>query len=407
MELRSISLDERAEFIRTVTLGFGHSITKEPSEPRLGKVETDRTRVVVDRGQFVGWSGAYTFRLAVPGGASVGASGVTAVGVKTTHRRRGILRQMMTELLDDAVERGEAAAILQASEGAIYGRFGYGLASDSCRLRLDARTARLRPFDDPGTIDLVDGKDRRQAVGAVWGRIWDRRAGGLELPEVFIDARLEDDPDDRDGASELLCAVHRAADGTVDGYALYRLKPSWGEDGNPDGTVKVWQVEAADDIAYLALWRFLLSIDLMTTVEAYPRPVDDPVRWALTDPRHARIDLVGDELWVRPLDVAALLAARSYRVVDDLVLDVVDDTRPEVGGRFRLTTSADGTGSCARTGDPSDVTIGIAELGSLSLGGVRPSTLAAAGRLAADAATLRRLDLLFSWDETPYLTWGF
>jgi predicted acetyltransferase len=222
---------------------------------------------------------------------------------------------------------------------------------------------------------------------------------------VFIDARAEDDPDERGGASELLCAVHRDRSGTLDGYAVYRLKPSWA-DGNPDGTVNVIQIEAATPVAHLALWRHLLSIDLMTTVEA-SRPVDDPVRWALTDPRHARIDSVSDALWVRPLDVAAMLTARSYRVSDDVVLDVVDDGRPEVGGRFRLTTASDGTGNASRTDDPADVTIGVADLGSLWLGGVRPSTLARAGRLDAAPAMLRRLDLLFSWDEPPYLTWGF
>jgi predicted acetyltransferase len=117
---------------------------------------------------------------------------------------------------------------------------------------------------------------------------------------------------------------------------------------------------------------------------------------------------VRDGLWVRPLDVAAMLSSRAYRVADDLVLDVVDGTRADVGGRFRLATTAGGSATCERTDRAADVTLGVAELGSLWLGGVAPTTLAGAGRLAGiDRATLRRLDLLFSWDEAPFLGTGF
>src|SRR5207344_3532582 len=62
-------------------------------------------------------------------GARVPTAGVTVVGVLPTHRRRGILRELMRAQLDDVHARGEPLAALWASEGGIYGRFGYGLAS--------------------------------------------------------------------------------------------------------------------------------------------------------------------------------------------------------------------------------------------------------------------------------------
>ncbi|MDY7106392.1 MAG: GNAT family N-acetyltransferase, partial [Actinomycetota bacterium] len=341
MELRAIRPDEVAEYTRTIGLGFGHSMSEKAIELRNGEVEPERTRVVFDGDRMVATSGALTFRLATCGGGEVGASGITAVTVRTTHRRRGLLRQMMTALLDDAAERNEPVAILLASEAGIYGRFGFGQAADACRVRLDRRTATLRPFDDPGTIDRAEGKDLGDTVKGLYARWWPTRPGAPSFTPGWFGVWLADDEGDRDGGSELICAVHRDGDGNADGYVVYRLKPTW-TDGNPDGTVRVTDLVAMNDTAHLALWQHLLSIDLMTTVEAFPRPLDDPIRWALTDPRHARIDLVTDFLWVRPLDVAAMLAARSYRIVDDVVLDVVDDTRPQVGGRFRLTTSADG-----------------------------------------------------------------
>ena len=70
-----------------------------------------------------------TFDVSVPGGATVPAAGVSVVGVLPSHRRRGVLNAMMHALLDDSRRRGDALACLWASEGTIYGRFGYGLAA--------------------------------------------------------------------------------------------------------------------------------------------------------------------------------------------------------------------------------------------------------------------------------------
>ena len=58
---------------------------------------------------------------------------ITDVTVSPTHRRRGLLRAMMTEDLQDAADLGVPLAILTASEGSIYGRFGFGRPSSSTR----------------------------------------------------------------------------------------------------------------------------------------------------------------------------------------------------------------------------------------------------------------------------------
>ena len=75
-----------------------------------------------------GAASALTVRLTVPGG-EVGAAGVTGVGTRPDYHRRGVLRALMRRQLEDVRERGEPVAILWASEGAIYQRFGYGLAA--------------------------------------------------------------------------------------------------------------------------------------------------------------------------------------------------------------------------------------------------------------------------------------
>ena len=77
----------------------------------------------------------------MPGPATVPAATITAVAVLPTHRRQGVLTALMACQLDDVAERGEAVAVLTASESIIYGRFGYGLASWAMGFTLDRHHA--------------------------------------------------------------------------------------------------------------------------------------------------------------------------------------------------------------------------------------------------------------------------
>ena len=82
-----------------------------------------------DGDRFVGTLRSWASELTVPGCGRLPASAVTSVGVRPTHRRQGILSRMMAVDHATARDRGEAVAILYASEYPIYGRFGYGPAT--------------------------------------------------------------------------------------------------------------------------------------------------------------------------------------------------------------------------------------------------------------------------------------
>ena len=58
----------------------------------------------------------------------------SAITTRPTHRRRGLLRTMMTRLLEDSVEHGESVSMLTASEASIYERFGYGVSTRAASL---------------------------------------------------------------------------------------------------------------------------------------------------------------------------------------------------------------------------------------------------------------------------------
>ncbi|MGZ8515132.1 MAG: GNAT family N-acetyltransferase, partial [Candidatus Limnocylindrales bacterium] len=153
--LRSPTAEDLPRFVAPLSIAFMEEFTDAAIENERRTIELDRSVGALEGDHVVGYSGAYSFRLTVPGG-EVGAAGVTAVGVLPSHRRRGILRQMMTWLFAQARERHEPVAILWASEAAIYQRFGYGPGTVQTNLEvLKDKVRFIRPVDPPGRIRIV------------------------------------------------------------------------------------------------------------------------------------------------------------------------------------------------------------------------------------------------------------
>lgn len=382
VELRAVTDEEFDELLRVDHAAFSSAPSDADRREDLRKVvENDRTRCVFEGGRMVAASAAFSFELTLPGLTTVPVAAVSLVGVLPTSRRRGHLTRMMGALLDDAAERDEAVAVLLASESVIYGRFGYGAASAHVATEIDTRHAALRPSApaDTGRVVLLDAVAAAKVLPSVLDAARRLQPGDLRRPGPWWDGTFRDPEADREGAGPLFHAVHENAGGEADGYATYRVKHTW-EHALPDGRVLVSEVVGLDRVAETALWRFLFSLDLVSKVEAELRPLDDPVRWMLVDPRRLRVTMTSDMLWVRLVDVAAALAARRYRVPGTLVFEVADGFRPGVAGRYRLEGGPDGA-ECHRTDDAPDLGLTAEDLGALYLGGVAASTLAAAGRV--------------------------
>src|SRR5258705_586693 len=106
--------------------------------------EPDRSIVATDDKELAGHTSAFSLLMAVPG-AQLPVAGVSMVAVQPTHRRRGILRDLMRLQLTELYEtRAEPVAALTASEPVIYGRFGYGLATDHLQVTIPRGPNRLR-----------------------------------------------------------------------------------------------------------------------------------------------------------------------------------------------------------------------------------------------------------------------
>ena len=328
-----------------------------------------------DGSTLAGIGTAFAYDLSIPGG-STPAAAVSWVGVLPTHRRRGVLRALMTSQLHAVHDEGrEPLAVLWASEPQIYGRFGYGLATRGLSLTVprDPRALHASAPADPGLrMRLVDASDWA-TTAPVYARVAGQRPGVPARDDRWWTHAVQDFPELRSGRSELRCVVAEDDDG-VRGYARYSTRQHFDESFG-SGEVSVREVMAVDPAALAALYRYLFDLDLMGRTELSNRPVDDPLLHWLQNPRRAK-PVLGDGLYVRLVDLERALTSRSYAAALDIVLDVSDETCPWNAGRWRLTGSA-----CVRTEDSADIALGIVDLGSAYLGGTTLTELALAGRI--------------------------
>ncbi|MFF2845736.1 GNAT family N-acetyltransferase [Streptomyces sp. NPDC058001] len=406
-ELRVLEPADWDVWYGKLELAFG-GVRESPEERTLYNelTEMERSIGVWDGAECVGTAGAFTFRMAVPGGALVPAAGVTMVSVAATHRRRGVLTSMMRRQLDDVRSWGEPVAVLTASEPVIYGRFGYGVGTYQMRAEID--TDRVTLSVPPGTDDVrlrfVKPADVLDACESVYARQVTGRPGMLARRPGWERLPLLDPETDRHGASPLQCVVAERGDEIV-GYARFHNKPEWDVAG-PKGEIILEDLEALDPASYAALWRFLFDIDLTSTLRAGNRPVDDAWQQLVSDIRRCNVR-ARDSLHVRLVELGAALEARTYQTPVDVVFDVEDAFCPWNEGRWRLTGDHKGA-SCKRTDDAPDLALSVRDLGSAYLGGVSLTSLGAAGRVReVRPGALSEASVAFGSDVAPWLPHGF
>jgi predicted acetyltransferase len=412
--MRAVTPDEFEAYCEVPTLAFADAtVPPEQVEHERLVFEFDRSLAAFDGDAMVGTAAAYTFQLTVPGGTAA-AAGVTFVGVVPTHRRRGILSAMMGQQLADVVERGEAIAVLWASETAIYGRYGYGCASGMLKHTIRRGEGALTPAAareaKAGTVRLRAGKpaDLRTGLSKVYDAAVPRRPGMLARDSRWWDSVLNDPQVFRNGMSTRQCLLAEDDSGPL-GYALYRTKPDW-DDGLPCGKLAIRELIADGAAATAALWSDLLTRDLMAEVTAHQRPVDDPLLDILADRRRARSQ-ASDGIWVRLTDVPAALTQRRYACAADVVIEVTDEVLPANAGRWRLQAPGPGEGgkvSCERTTAAAAVVLPVSVLGACYLGGTRLASLVTAGLVAErKPGALARLSTALYSDPAPWCPSNF
>ena len=353
--------------------------------------DPERTVGVREDGELVATGAVLRRELTVPG-ATLPVAAVSGIGVVAGHTRRGHMGKIMRRLLDDAHEAGEPVASLWASEGAIYGRFGFGLATRAARYDLQIDRVALRA-DAPlpqSRVQTLEPAAALERLKPVYDRVRTGVPGMLDRRGDWWEKRIHDPVHNRDGSGPLRAADQPGPDGEPAGYALFAAKADW-DDHGPAGSVNVRELVAETPEARAGLWRFLLGLDLVRTLRWRLAPDQDPLVHLVTG-NDAINRRVGDGLFVRLLDVDAALSARTYATDVDLVLGVDDPFCPWNSGRHRLRG-----GRCEPTEDAADLALGAEALGAIYLGGTPLTALAAAARVRelrpgalAEAATAFR-----------------
>ena len=260
-------------------------------------------------------------------------------------------------------------ALLWASEAAIYGRFGYGETLSRLRLSGQTRALSFAPgVQFEGSVGEVE-RDEFLPVAQRLRESWlADRPGALARGDAWWEIRLHDPEQWRQRGVGVSVRAPLRRRWRAGWLRLFRVKEE-GSDGYAE--VIVHSVDGATGPAYAGLWRFLLSLDLVSSFSWHDAPMDDPLRLLVTDPRAIKAELA-DGTYARLVDVPAALMARRYAAEIDMVIGVADPMLAQNDRAFRLQGGPDGAEVKPSRRTP-DLSMNVRELGAIYLGGVSPA----------------------------------
>ena len=376
-------LDDEAQFRAANTL-FRGTLHYTPAPDELWEIarrsyEPGRALGAFAGDEIVGTVQSFPSSLMVPGGAVVPHAAVSRVGVRADHTRRGVLSTLKRAQLEGL---SEPVATLRASEGLIYGRYGYGVATRGRTVKI-VRSRASVPGDPVGQVRLLDRDAAAKLLPEIYDRVGLARPGAIGRWPAWWDMNLRGVKPDE----QFVYAVHSGPDGD-DGFVIYKV-----EHKENSKLLQVYDLVAPAPGAWADLWRFLVGVDLVDEIEAWLRPLDEPLEFLFAEPRAAKTTEVEDETWLRLVDVPRMLAVRTYGDGDPVVLGVTDRLIPANAGSYLITPDG-----ATRTDQEPDVELPVDLLGAVYLGDVTFTQLAAAGRIQGSA----NADRLFAIPCSPW-----
>jgi predicted acetyltransferase len=424
--------DARAQqFVRAIDHGFLEPVRDEALEiAQLDRFRTQETLLSVaydddqdpralDPGRPVATFGDFDGTLCVRPGVVVPTRMVTEVTVRTSHRRRGILRTLMTQCLQRCATDGYGLAALTASEDSIYGRFGFGRAAVSQKVSVAVEQGlRLRPdvqavLDASGLRVFTPSWQAFPAVYTTAFEAFQARTPGQTGATHAYDARArgENNPWALKGESkDWRPLVVADADGDVHGYAIFTF--DWPESG--PRRAKIADLAADSLLAEVALWEALAATDLVQVLEWNEAPTDFALPVALVHPRAVSFEARADHVWIRITDMVAAFAARglaedgslSLHVTDRLGLIDGDWVVTTKGAVTEVTAGAEPATAVGHEEVPA-ISLDAEALAELYLGTVDPATLVALGRAGVAPEHLSQVQSMFLVTQAPRNTYTF
>jgi predicted acetyltransferase len=405
MEIRPVTEEEMEAFLAVPDYVFASNDSDEVRAQRPVLMRPDWTLGGFVDGRLSTSFAAWPFRVRL-NGATTRMAGVTMVGTYPEFRRQGILRAIMVKALETYRDAGRPFAILWASMAAIYQRFGYGLASTSCRYDIEPRHISFQWGDPaPGRVQVRPVAESRPVLEALYGEFNAPRNLMIDRAPGMWEGRLW--PPD---GGRLHAGIYHDPSGVPTGYLVFSFRVEARADPGPDQVMTVHDWAALDAEAHLGLWEFCAAHDLAHRVVWSSVPEDDPMPLLLQEPRQLR-RRTGDGLWMRITDVAAALTQRPYGDAGAVILAVHDQLCPWNEGTFVLETNgaeshAERIDSGPTTG--ADLEFDIHALAPLITGHSTATALARSRLIAArDVKALAVADRVFAPDYRPWCPDGF
>jgi predicted acetyltransferase len=400
---RPVHKAELDRYVSVIELAAGRRVTAETIAEARATYKLERTLAAFEGDRLVGGLASDGLELTVPGGAILPAARVTLTGVLPTHRRRGVSTELNRRQLRWLRERGEPVALFMTSGPRFYRSVGYSPATVAVEAQVVTGRRSLEvPTGDGGVVRVLDETEWARILPDVFDRHRRLQPGQISRPPSFWPAWFRDPERYRKGEpGDRFVAVCDDSAGSTQGYVTYRLRPGNPRD-DPVDTLVVEDLVAVTGDARRSLWDYCLGFEQVGRVVAHNLPADEPLAWMLADSRRLRVTRVRDFLWLRLVDLERALAARTYACPGSLVIDVTDETLPENAGRFVLETTSEAS-SWARTPTEPELSVDVADLAAVYLGGVTFQTLARAGRIRATTQkALDRADAMFGWRPAPW-----
>lgn len=229
VEIRTVAVDEVLAYdtAKTVTFLEDTAVVASRVEWRQREWLPERSWAAVDDGRFVGTLRTLPRSLTVPGvdgtTLDVGVDALTGVTVAATHRRQGLLRQMITASLAAARERGDALSVLLAAEWPIYGRFGYWPASYWSDVRIDRRRrGATLAHPQAGCLRQLSDEEMVAAAPTVFDAARMQRAGQINRTAGNWELSLSPALRDSNAATRVHIAHEPAASGAIDGFVTWQ-----------------------------------------------------------------------------------------------------------------------------------------------------------------------------------------
>ena len=395
IEIRFINNEELGDFRHTQFVGMGLNPYNDDLDRVRKTFEVDRAIAAFDGSKLVGTLGCATLALHLSDEHQCWMAGTTTVAVLPTHRRQGIMTKMMLKHFDDARNRENPVAGLWASQSAVYGRFGYGVAAYQNELSIHAAKVKFTGPNSSLDVSFIGAEEAKTILPKIYETAIKAIPGTNGRSENWWNYRRL-----RDSESNPYLYLVTKRGSEITGYAQFCRTSSW-KNGLPHDQISVVELMALDKESESSLWKTLLETDLVATVNASNRPVDDCIQHWVDEPRLVESRLE-DSLWLRPLDIPALLSSKKYSGESSLALKVVDDFSCS-GGTFKLEAHPEG-GRCKSTSATADITLSCSTLAKLLVGGHRATQLYRCGLVEGDKKSIHTLDSQFTTHRAPWAT---